>query len=269
MLDAARAEVVRADAAVGTVVAGNAADTASARDALALAEAQLDETLAPPDTAFEVSGVEAAVRERDAAQDALSELASRTGIIVPSSEVVFLSGLPLRVDAVAAQLGDDATGDLLSVAGSRQAIDSSVVRSDVPLLEVDMPVLIESDELDISLPGRISVIAEEAGTDDLDAQRHYVEVVPEEFLEELTDASVRITIPVEATDGEVLVVPVAAISSSPTGDARVERAGPSGDLDDVTVVQVRTGLASGGMVEVEPIGDDLAEGDRVVVGQDG
>lgn len=51
--------------------------------------------------------------------------------------------------------------------------------------------------------------------------------------------------------------------------ARVERAGPTGDVDDVTVVEVRTGLASGGMVEVEPVAGDLSEGDRVVVGQDG
>lgn len=269
VLDTAVAEQQRAGAALGSVGARNAAEVGAARDGLAVAEAQLDETLAPPSTAVEVAAVATTVRELDDARAAVDDLAASTGISVPASEVVFLTGLPLRVDAVSAQLGDDATGDLLAVAGARQAIDSSVARGDVALLDVDMSVVIQSEELGITVPGTMSEIAAEPGTEDLDPQRHYIEVVPDAFSAELTGASVRITIPVQSTDGEVLVVPVAALSSSASGQARVEVAGPSGDVDDVTGVDVRPGLSSGGMVEVEPVGDDLAEGDRVVVGRDG
>lgn len=68
----------------------------------------------------------------------------------------------------------------------------------------------------------------------------------------------------EATSGKVLVVPLAAVSGSADGLARVWK--KSGDAK--TEVRVRAGLSADGFVEVVPVeGGSLAEGDEVVVGR--
>jgi multidrug efflux pump subunit AcrA (membrane-fusion protein) len=62
-----------------------------------------------------------------------------------------------------------------------------------------------------------------------------------------------------------LTVPVAAVSSSPNRDTRVEVEQADGST---RLVPVRTGLAANGYVEVEALEGSLEAGDRVVVGQD-
>ena len=79
-----------------------------------------------------------------------------------------------------------------------------------------------------------------------------------------TGANVRVTFTAAATASEVLVVPVAALSSGADGEARVEVLGDDGTL---TPVPVKAGLSTEGFVEITPIGDAvLNEGDQVVVG---
>jgi multidrug efflux pump subunit AcrA (membrane-fusion protein) len=70
---------------------------------------------------------------------------------------------------------------------------------------------------------------------------------------------------VSSTAGEVLAVPLAALTAGPGGEARVEVL----DGDTGTLVEVTTGLAADGFVEVSAVDGDLGAGDRVVVGQDG
>lgn len=83
----------------------------------------------------------------------------------------------------------------------------------------------------------------------------------------LQGSNVRITIPVSSTDGEVMAVPLAALTQGPGGESRVEV------LDDGAktprLVIVETGLAAGGYAEITPVNGDLEIGDRVVVGQGG
>ena len=82
--------------------------------------------------------------------------------------------------------------------------------------------------------------------------------------------NVRVAIPVGATVGEVLFVPVAALTAGPGGEARVEvvEGDPrDGDRARTRLVVVETGLAAGGSVEVTPVEGDLAVGDLVVVGR--
>jgi hypothetical protein len=77
--------------------------------------------------------------------------------------------------------------------------------------------------------------------------------------------NVKVVIPIESTEGEVLAVPAAALSAVADGSVRVEVETAPGVTEFVTVVP---GLAAGGLVEITPVDGDLAAGDRVVVGQE-
>jgi hypothetical protein len=91
-----------------------------------------------------------------------------------------------------------------------------------------------------------------------------------EQVAELQGANVRVGIPVGATDGEVLSVPLAALSAGPGGESRVEvvEGDPrDGARAETRLVVVETGLAADGAVEVRPVEGDLAEDDLVVVGR--
>ena len=69
------------------------------------------------------------------------------------------------------------------------------------------------------------------------------------------------TIPVGATNGEVLAVPLAALSAGPGGGSRVEVVRPGGGRE---LVPVDVGLSAGGYAEIRGA---VSEGDLVVVGR--
>ena len=71
------------------------------------------------------------------------------------------------------------------------------------------------------------------------------------------------TISVQTTEGEVLAVPVAALSMAADGTTRVQVQDSRGATRYVTV---EPGLAAKGVVAVTPVGGELGPGDLVVVG---
>ena len=75
--------------------------------------------------------------------------------------------------------------------------------------------------------------------------------------------NLRVTIPIESTDGEVLAVPVAALVTDAGGTTEVRVHRDDGYVD----VPVTPGLSAEGFAEVTPTASGLAEGDLVVVGQ--
>jgi multidrug efflux pump subunit AcrA (membrane-fusion protein) len=75
---------------------------------------------------------------------------------------------------------------------------------------------------------------------------------------------VRITVTAAATEGAVLAVPEAAISSGANAQTSVSVVGPGGKQ---RIVPVTTGVSADGMVQVTPIDGGLSTGERVVVGQ--
>jgi len=259
--------VARDDAAAALRVTRTEQDAlvGQAHDAVAVAEAERAALDRRAGTEAEAAELAAAREQAESARADLSELEAQLGVTLPAAEVVFLPGLPLRVNAVAVERGDDATGELMTVTGTGLAIDSSLSLSEQRLVAAGAAVRIEESSLGISVPGSVARIAEEPGTDDLDAQSYYMEVTPAEAPPELQDASVRITIPVESTDGEVLAVPIAALSAAADGTSRVEVA--TGDGDATRSVTVIPGLSAEGLVQVEPVDGELSESDRVVVGR--
>lgn len=182
------------------------------------------------------------------------------------SEFVFHDTLPIRVDAVTAHRGDLVAGEIMRVSGSRLAIDASVDVDDAEFVEVGAEVEIDHQQLGISTTGIVAFKADRAGTNDVDVDKVYIEIVPQDQFSELNLVNVRITIPVTArsTEGEVLAVPAAALSATGAGETVVTVL--EGD-ETTRSVTVTTGLATAsGLVEVIPIDGELIEGDLVVVG---
>ena len=75
--------------------------------------------------------------------------------------------------------------------------------------------------------------------------------------------NVRLTITSASSGGEVLAVPEAAVTAGADGRTRVTVVGGDGTQHQV---EVKAGLSGEGYVAVEPVGGQLAPGDRVVTG---
>ena len=270
-VDAARAAKDDADAVVEDAEAGvtqaerAAVETvASAQADFDVAEASLAEIKEKPSTTFERQAVTAAQDSLADAKADLAELEAQVGVVVPKSELVFFETLPLSVEDVSVERGDFVAGTLMQLTGSDLKITASVPLTDFDLVQVGAPVVLEDDVFELELAAEVRFKADGPGTNGVDDQRVYIELEAlEDIPPELIGASVKITIPVQSTGGDVLVVPVAALSATASDDVRVEKL--TGD-DSSTFVEVRRGLAAGGMVEVEALDGSLAEGDLVVVG---
>jgi peptidoglycan hydrolase-like protein with peptidoglycan-binding domain len=192
----------------------------------------------------------------------VGRIAQNTGIQVPANEVLFFSNLPVRVDAVKAKRGSTVTGRVMNVTNSRLAIDSSMSVSDERLVRVGDRVTIEDQDLGITARGRVSSVSRTPGTNGVDPSRFYLAVVPTSNLPSVVGASVKLTISVRSTHGDVLAVPVTALSIGGDGKSRVQvsRRGR------IELVPVNPGLAAEGLAEVRPSRGALRPGDLVVVG---
>lgn len=201
----------------------------------------------------------------DARED-LNELLATTGVSFPIEELTFVPTLPREVKTLSVELGSTAQGAVMTVTGASTVLESAVSDTDRKLLAEGMEALVEDDELGISAPATITFLADNPGGGELSAERYAMRLTPTENLpDEAFRQSLRVTIPISSTGGEVLAVPLAAVSAGSGGRSRVEVERYEGRTELVTVT---TGLAADGYVEVESIGATLRVGDRVVVGRD-
>jgi len=260
---AAQAAVDQATADQNQTKRQGEAMVADATDQLAIAKAQLAEMIAPPDTSAERATLADANKRLADAQADLANLQARTGNTAPRSEILFLKSLPVRIDRVFVERGDVLSGDVMQVTGSRLAIDTALAVADAQLVDVGDVVDIEETFMDVSTTGKVSFKADRAGTNDVDPQKVYLEILADEDIRELNGMNVKLTIPVETTGGEVMAVPLAALSAAADGTARVQ---VEHDDRSTTFVEVTAGLSAGGYVHVTPINGELHAGDRVVVG---
>lgn len=214
-------------------------DQIAAEEALLIAEAQVDALTDQLDTARALS-------------------TSRLAL----DEFIFVPELPVRVANLEVAVGDDAVGALLQVTNNRLVIDASLPLAEVQLIEVGMPVTIDEPSLGVSASGRISRVATAPGTDGVDGFHVYFETEVEKSDIVLEGFSLRLTIPVESTNGSALVVPVAALSLAADGRSRVQVSQEGG----LAFVTVSVGLSADGWVEVTPLDGELSEGQLVVIG---
>ncbi|GHS85003.1 hypothetical protein AGMMS50218_01450 [Actinomycetota bacterium] len=263
-LDSAQADVVTAQGALDvaraqrTEVDGNRPDTTEARAAVASAERALAD-----------------------AKDDLAQAQLATLTPLPANEVVFLPSLPRRVDAVSVERGGTVTtGAVMSVSGATLEIVASASKADAALLEVGTVghITVGDADLEVTVTEITAATPSSGGGEGgdggdgggTDAGRSTVTLLPGELtpeqLTELQGSNVRVKIPVSSTGGEVLAVPLAALTAGPGGESRIELAAADGTTE---LVDVTTGLAAGGFVEISSTQRTLAAGDLVVVGVTG
>ncbi len=230
-----------------------------AEEAVAVAQDALD--LAPERTARLERDLERANDQLVDARDDLARTRSEVGVPMPQSELVFYSNLPRVVTEVLVESGDVVTGPVMSVSGGAFRLTGSLTEAWRVDVAVGDKAVVEDEGTGTKLDVTITEIADEPGTERVPNSRYFFAATPEGEFD--ADALARIgsltmTIPLEQTDGEVLVVPDAAVDA---GSVTVER-------EDGSVVSVRvlTGLEARGFVEIEPVDEgELQAGDRVVV----
>lgn len=255
-----------------------------AQGTLAQARAARAEAGVPADTGAQRAAVAAAQAQLTAAREDQAEAQSATLTPLPASEVVFVPTLPRRVDAVKAARGATVTGEFMSVSGATIQITGSATRADAELLTVGTVGTITVD--DQEMPVTVAEVKDPASTpEEPDAQAGDEPTEPSEPKEPtgdrrtvvftlgsltpeqvgaLQNTNVRVRVPVSSTEGEVLAVPLAALTAGPGGESRVELAG-SGDKPS-SLVTVTTGLAADGYVEIAGSTTPLTAGDLVIVG---
>ena len=181
---------------------------------------------------------------------------------LPANEVQFVPTVPVRVAEVFAQPGQRADEAVMAVAEEVVTIDSSVPVEEAQLIQAGMAVTIDEPDLGVEATGMVGRVAANPGTDGVDGFHVYVEVIVDGLPPNVVNASVRLTIPVESTGEAVLAVPVAALTLAADGSSQVQRS-----VDGVLeAVAVTPGLAAQGYVEIGTDGDQLTEGDMVLVG---
>jgi hypothetical protein len=202
---------------------------------------------------------EARPLEADLVEGARAE----SGVQLPADEVVFLPTTPLRVSSVPATVGEEPDGPLVTVTSSAIVIDGFVPVEEVGLIAEGAEVVIDEPDLGIDATGTVVMVADRPGTNGADGFHVYFRVAVDEGAPPgVIGSSLRLTIPIESSTGEVLTVPLSAVSLGPDGGSRVQRS----EGGSVEVIPVRTGLSADGYVTVTPLEGALADGDMVVVG---
>lgn len=196
--------------------------------------------------------------------------------------MVFIPTAPARVQAAVASLGPIGTptpgggggggssvdaSSLVTLAAGDLVVSTAVRAGDEGLVRVGMPVELLDETTNTKYPGKLSTIADTPTTDASGTLSRAATVTPDAPLPAgLAGTNLRVTITAAASDGEVLVVPLAAVSSNAAGATRVSVL-PAGAKDPVDV-PVTVGISADGFVAVTPADPaGLKAGDLVVVGR--
>lgn len=189
----------------------------------------------------------------------------RTGVVDPGL-VHYASG-PVQVIDLVAEVGDAASGELVTIASRNRVITVDLDERDARYAVVGSPVTValpDSTVLAATVSAVETVVTpgqqnpDGSTGDDTTVLR--VTVTPDDpAAVPATGASTaKIGFTADRREG-VLTVPVAALLALSEGGYAVELV----DGEETTLLAVETGLFAGGRVEVA--GDGIAEGDRVVI----
>ena len=251
---------------------------ADLQDALGLAILRREQLSLPPDTSGQQAALDSARAQRDAAVAGLEKAREEGLSYLPASEVLYLTQLPRRVDNVTVARGDVLSGAAMTVSGADVQLVGLGGRSrcEPPrrrgrgVFRAPRRHPAPSRRGEDRAAGRLLGRGGRSAVVPVVARRCSRTRSRRSRSPQLQGQNVRVTIPVGSTQGEVLSVPLAALTAGPGGESRVEvvvgdpRTASSAET---RLVVVETGLAAAGYVEVAALDDELAQGDLVVVGQ--
>ena len=187
----------------------------------------------------------------------------RAGVQVPADEIIFVTRAPVRVAELVLARGGQLTGPIMKVTDATVLVDGSLPLEVATLVLDGMEVFIDEPDLGIKATGVVTRVAEVPGTNGVDGFHIYFETLVDDAPPTLVGASVRLTLPVESTETDVLAVPLNAIFLGVDGSSQLQRL-RDGVLE---VVKVEPGLSADGYVEVTPIATgSLNAGDLVLIG---
>ena len=192
-----------------------------------------------------------------------ASLAKRSaGVQVPADELIFVSSGPIRVSEVLLARGDLLSGAVVKATNAEVYVVGGLAVQDAGLITAGMEASIDEPDLGIAIKGLVTLVAPSPGTNAQDAFHVYFEVRVTSPPANLIGASARVTIPVESTTGESLVVPISALTMAPDGSSRIE-VSAEGTTRQLTVT---AGLSADGFVAVTPKDGELKAGELVVIG---
>ena len=198
-------------------------------------------------------------------------------VTVPSGEVVFLPTLPVRLDSVAVKAGAQATGQVGTTTDPTVVVRATLPSADARLVHPGLAAVLRMPD-GSTLPATVEATGKDAAppvtgpppsgappaADTSNTTRLRLVARDPAALAAYAGQSAKIEVEVGSSGGDVLVVPVAAVSTKADGKARVRVQAADGSVRDVPIV---LGLTALGLVGVEPAdGGVLVAGDRVVVG---
>jgi len=253
-------------------------EIAAAEAALETSRSTLDALRAeqPADTASiaraeaDLRGAEMAAAE---ARTRLAESLLKSGAILRPGEFWVRLGWNDRPAKVVVKVGDRVTpGTVLWETGNGVSRFKAMVdRGTFELLMTGDRATIEDlpgvGELEAIVEDPVRAVADGNGTDS-DLVPVMLQARQTVDLELEAGRTYRAVVKAESTSGEVLVVPLAALTDGRESEVAVTVVGPDDRRGERSrLVDVTTGVSAGGFVEVAPLVDgDLIPGDLVVVG---
>lgn len=275
--DAATSVLVEAQTALDVAKRNGEDAIAAASDQVYVASLQLSEAKMTGDTAAAQAARDQAAAARDNAALSYMSAVEASGPTVAQGEMVFLPTMPARVQSAVTLLGPvgggrDGGGDqsdtssLLTLSAGDLIVTTSIRSGDDGFVRVGMSVELLDEATNATFKATLTAVADTAAADASGQLGKPATITPDEPLPPSLDAvNLRATITASASDGEVLVVPLSAVSSSSAGVVRVSvlRDGSADPVD----VPVTAGISADGFVAVEPtVPGALVVGDLVVVG---
>ncbi|BBC33029.1 uncharacterized protein SGFS_043230 [Streptomyces graminofaciens] len=223
-----------------------------------------------------------AAEDLAAAKAELAALEAVDGPMLPAAEVVFLRGIPARVDRLGTRVGAEAGpgAELLTVSAGDLVVQGRIGPEQRDLVRAGQRVEILSEATGTTAEGTVTTVSEAADQGDGESQDagdgsgegsgggYVVLVKPGKRLPAgLSGQDVRLTVTAGSSKKKVLIVPVAAISAGADGKSVVTVYGAGGKRHRTEVATSTTG---DGFVAVRPLGGArLHKGDRVIVGVTG
>jgi hypothetical protein len=267
---------------VSAQATGSTDDIAAAMESLNLARAQQADGLKPHDVTAEQASVDIARRALSTAGIAVAQARQDALPIAPAAELLYLSQLPRRIDAVSVTDGSTVNGHVFTASGATLQLTGTVDAADRELLASGLTARITLSD-GTGVTAAISSIAphtaasDPAGTDSsgdastassastglFDVVLHPTSLTGSQ-VQTLRGTNVKVEIAVGATQGKVLAVPLAAVTADGDGVSRIEVVGRG---ERTATIAVKTGLAAGGYVQVTVLHGTLSAGNRVVVGK--